>query len=142
MTLDKILSGFYNYIKSEKIRGANAIAAVSLQDYNNDNTYISIQLYPIGVAHLAGDSSTFYGYVMKDSFYCFFYSRYKYLQRDSTISNPGFIKHPVISLPKSKRNIKMPKPLYHPYQWEIVFKNDSILEMFPKSTVEKFVDSL
>jgi hypothetical protein len=138
-TLSKIIDGFYKFIQVEKIKGNNALAIVRLQDYVDGATYIVIELYPIDVTNFQRDESLIYGFIMRDSFYCYFDRSYKYLERDSTILNPKMIKSPVLNFRKTKPNQKIPKPIYHPYSWEIVFKNGIVIEMFPKSTIEEYL---
>jgi hypothetical protein len=134
-TVENIITGFNSYLlekgEGEKFNASEYFVGITILSQNDSADHIEVTLsnYALtrsSVRVLPG----FYGYFKRDGINFIFWNKNRFIKKNKSVSNPDIFK-----------KFKKPGILRtdHPYSWEIVLKNGTILDMSPKETIQKYI---
>lgn len=134
-TVEKIITGFNSYLlergERKKFNVSEYFVGITILTSKDSTDHIEVTLsnYALtraSVRVLPG----FYGYFKREGINFVFWNKNRSIKKNKSVSNPDIFK-----------KFKKPRILRtdHPYSWEIVLKNGTILDMSPKETIQKYI---
>lgn len=135
-TVEKIVNGFYSYLlekgEGKEFNGSEYFVGITILSQKDSADHIEMTLsnYALtrsSVRALPG----FYGYFKREGINFIFWNKNRFIKKKKSVSNPDIFK-----------KFKKPGILRtdHPYSWEIVLKNGTILDMSPKETIQIYIE--